>query len=126
MRIMKTQMSLLRSFPLKSLLLIGMVILMDGCGPGRYRLVIYAVPDLQDADIYIDSKLVRSKVVDVTHIYLSNERHELKVIQKGYKPFVAILEPPTPEERTERAFEVKFEPLDSVPATPSSQSDTAK
>jgi hypothetical protein len=103
-----------------------MVILLGGCGPGRYRLVIYGVPDLEDADIYIDNKLVQSKVDKGTHIYLSNERHELKVIQRGFKPFVAILQPPTPKERTDQSFEVRFEPLDSVPAIPSSQSGTAK
>ncbi len=118
-----------RSFLLKSLLLITMTALLTGCcqlGFSCYELVIYGEPDLKNADIYIDNKLVKSSVNFDVSLRLSYEKHEIKVIQKGYKPFVAILEPPTAEETRENGFEVKLEPLDSVPPTPSSQSDTAK
>ncbi len=110
------------------LLLLGMVGFIGGCcqlGISCYGIIIYAEPDLKNAEIYIDNKLVKSSVnYDVT-LRLSYEKHEIKVIQKGFKPFTAILEPPTAEETRENGFEVKLEPLDSVPATPS-QFDTAK
>ncbi len=114
---------------LKFVTAVALLFTLENCcqfGITCYEIVIYAEPDLKNADIYIDNKLVKSSVnYDVT-LRLSYEKHELKVVQKGFKPFIAILEPPTAEETRENGFEVKFEPLDSVPPTPSSQSDTAK
>lgn len=108
--------------------LLGIVSLIEGCcqlGVTCYEIVIYAELELKKADIYIDNKLVKSSVnYDVT-LRLLYEKHEIKVVQKGFKPFTAILEPPTAEQTRENGFEVKLEPLDSVPAPPS-QFDTAK
>ena len=116
---------------LKIFIFIGIVALLLAFGncilfqPPRYRLVVYAEPNLKKADIYIDSKLVKSSVNIDASFHLSYERHEIKVIQEGFKPFVAILEPPEPGESM-YGFEVKFEPIDSTGTNQVLSPDTIK
>lgn len=114
-----------RLFLLKSLTLIGMVMLLGGCGEIRYRLVIYAEPELEHADIYIDDKLVRPDVYEITDVNLSLENHKIEVIQKGFKPFVGILKPPEGGESM-YGFKIRFEPFDTTVQTQTATIDTFK
>lgn len=123
---MKVQASFIRSFLLKSLFLIRLLMLFGGCGSKDYWLVVYATPELADADIYIDNKLVASRVKDHTGMHLSYETHEIKVVQKGYQPFVAILKPPKRGQDSIYGFKAKLEPLKSANQIQATPVDTFK
>jgi len=99
---------------------------LSGCGSKDYWLVVYATPDLEDADIYIDNKLLASKVKDHIGMHLSYEIHEIKVIQKGYQPFVAVLKPPNRGQDSIYGFKAKLESLDSASQPQTVPVDTFK
>ncbi|HXF49675.1 MAG TPA: hypothetical protein VNL73_09675, partial [Verrucomicrobiae bacterium] len=88
-----------------------------------YELLVFGEPPLNNATIYLDGKVVKSQAVQFTYLKVPYEKHEIRVEQNGFRPFVTILE--GGPGRSERRLLVKFESLDSVPATPS-QSDIAK
>lgn len=102
-------------------------IVLFGCcqlGFSCYDLHVWGEPELKEADIYLDNKLIKSSASGDIFLKIPYDQHEIKVIQKGFKPFTTILE--GGPGRIERRLLVKLEPLDSVPASPSSQSDTTK
>ncbi len=105
---------------------LSILLLFLGCcqlGFTCYDLHVWGEPDLKEANIYLDNKLIASTVSGDVFLKIPYDRHEVKVIQKGFKPFITILE--GGPGRIERRLLVKFEPLDSVPSIPS-QSDTGR
>lgn len=120
------QMLSVRSSLFESLSLIGMAIVLTGCcqlGLTCYELRVHARPELNNASIYLDDKLIKSSVVGGIWLKIPYGEHSIKVVQKGFKPFEAVLSGESG--RSERALFVEFEPLDSVPPMPF-QSDTGK
>ena len=79
-------------------------------------------PELKVVDIYLDNKVIASSVNGEVFLMIPYKEHTIKVVQRGFKPFIQSLE--GGPGRIERRLLVKFEPLDSVPSTSSSPSDT--
>ena len=105
---------------------LAIMLLFLGCcqlGFTCYDLHVWGEPDLKEANVYLDNKLIASSVSGDVFLKIPYDRHEIKVIQKGFKTFITVLE--GGPGRIERRLLVKLEPLDSVPSIPS-QSDTAK
>ncbi len=103
-----------------------LLLVLGGCcqlGFTCYELFVWAEPPLQNANIYLDDKLIKSSVSGDVFLMIPYKEHPIKIVQKGVKPFTETLK--GGPGRIERALFVKFEPLDSVPEIPS-QSDTAK
>jgi hypothetical protein len=108
------------------LILLVIAGLLVGCcwlGFTCYELHVWGEPEFENANIYLDNKLIAKSVSGDLFLNIPYNEHEIKVVQKGFKTYTEILE--GGPGRRERRLLVKLEPLDSVLAIPS-QSDIAK
>jgi len=99
------------------LFLISTVFSSGCCGfIGKYELFLIGEPKLDSANVYLDNKLVAENVSGDKWLCMSYGRHEIKIIQRGFKPFIDTLYSERGD-RSEQSLLVEFKPFDTTSST---------
>jgi len=99
------------------LFLISTVFLSGCCGfIGKYELFLIGEPKLDSANVYLDNKLIAENVSGDKWLCMSYGKYEIKIIQKGFKPFIDTLYSKRGD-RSEQSLLVELKPFDTTFST---------